>query len=152
MSKKAKIKICIKEQILINSNPSTATFDYWIGSINNKSKYPRHTENSGKWLIFIPRDKVDHIWGLIKTAIEYGLLGSAAKVSTSLENPNSRDKNMHVICVYSYDYTDKEDVLRIRQQLRTMGIVDKIPYKPDIATREGQYNKDGKKRVSVYYE
>lgn len=57
-----------------------------------------------------------------------------------------------VICVYSYAYTDKDDVMRIRQELRKIGIENKIPYKTDKATGQGQYQIKGNSRISVYYE
>ena len=80
------------------------------------------------------------------------MLGEESKVSTAKENPNTNDSNKKVICVYTYDYTDKEDVMKIREALRNIGIKNKIPYKTDNATIKGQYQVRGYKRISVYYE
>jgi len=57
-----------------------------------------------------------------------------------------------VICVYTYDWTDKEDVKRIRQELRDLGITRKIPYKADRETLSGKYAIRGDKRISKYFE
>ena len=57
-----------------------------------------------------------------------------------------------MICVYTYDWTDEEDVRRIREVLRELGFVKKIPYKADQETRAGRYAASGEGRVSKYYE
>jgi len=42
--------------------------------------------------------------------------------------------------------------MRIREELRSLGIVSKISYKTDKATRENQYQIKGSTRISLYYE
>ncbi len=107
---------------------------------------------SGKWLIFIDRTQVDNIWARIKRATEEGKLGDGAKVSTAKTNPNSTDLSKNVICVYTYDWTDKDDVMRIREELRQIGITWKIPYKSDLDTIRGKYIVKGHGRISKYFE
>jgi hypothetical protein len=51
-----------------------------------------------------------------------------------------------------FNWTDKADVSRIRDELRTLGIVSKIPYKADHDTFTGRYARRGHKRISKYYE
>ena len=135
-----------------NNNPSVVTETYWLYSKRKKGKYPISTKNCGKWLIFVPIKNVDEVWQKIKIATENGLLGNSSKVATAKENPNAIDSNKRVICVYTYDYTDKEDVMRIREALKDIGFNNKIPYKTDNATLEGKYQVKGDKRISVYYE
>ncbi len=132
--------------------PSIVTDTYWLYAKRKKGNYPAHTFNGGKWLVFVDVNKIDEVWSKIKTATENGLLGVESKVSTARKNPNAIDPNKKVICVYTYDYTDKEDVMRIRQELRNIGIKNKIPYKTDNATTEGLYQVKGNKRISVYFE
>ncbi len=79
-------------------------------------------------------------------------LGSRAKVSTAKNPPLAVNSNTKVICVYTYDWKDKNDVMRIRKELREIGIDWKIPYKSDEDTRKGKYQKYGNKRISKYYE
>jgi hypothetical protein len=114
--------------------------------------YPAHTEYGGKWLLFVNKDEVDDLWEVIRNLTENGMLGGESKVATAKDNPNAADPDKKVICVYTYDYRDKDDVMRIRQVLRAAGIIKKIPYKTDQATLNNQYRNKGSKRISVYYE
>jgi hypothetical protein len=40
--------------------------------------------------------------------------------------------------VYTYDWQDEKDVRRVRQELRELGITQRIPYKSDEETRAGK--------------
>jgi nuclear transport factor 2 (NTF2) superfamily protein len=75
-------------------------------------------------------------------------LGISAKVSTSKPNPESRD-NRKVIYIYTKDWADEADVMRVREKLRTLGFSERIGYKRNIETFAGQYAKKGK-RVTYY--
>jgi hypothetical protein len=92
------------------------------------------------------------VWAKIKHATADGRLGDSAKAATAKPNPNASNPALKVICVYTYDWTDTADVGRIRQELRELGIVSKIPYKADHDTLVGRYAKRGHKRISKYYE
>jgi hypothetical protein len=54
-----------------------------------------------------------------------------------------------VICVYSYDGMDEADVMRLRNELRALGVSWPISYKLDSATLAGQYSRHGA-WVSLY--
>ena len=135
-----------------HARPSATVKQYWLEAQRKSGQYPEHTDQGGKWLIFVPSSEIDKVWQEIKLAVEAGKLGDNAKVSTAKPNPNSADPTKHVICVYTYDATDIDDVMRIRQQLRKLGIVLKIPYKTDNATISGRYEKNGHKHISQFYE
>lgn len=62
-------------------------------------------------------------------------------MSTARENPNASDKSTKVICVFTEDYNDQEDVDRVRGMLREMNIENKLIYKLDRDV--GKYSKDG---------
>ncbi len=134
--------------------PSNETKDSWLFAENQNDKiiYPKSTENSGKWLVFVQRNEADEIWNSIKLSIENGELGNAAKISSSSPQSIAFNPRNHVICVYTHDWTDKEDVLRIRQKLRTLGITWKIPYKADEDTLRLKYSRNSKERISKYYD
>jgi hypothetical protein len=132
--------------------PSEVTDLYWIDATRKQGTYPEHSENGGKWLIFVPLQHVDDVWEKIRLATEQGSLGSSAKVSTARANPNATNSEAKVICVYTYDWTDEHDVRRIREELRQLGIKSKIPYKADQETASGMYANRGNKRISKYYE
>ena len=114
--------------------------------------YNKSNKNGGKWFLFVDIRNVDIIWEKIKLAIENGLPDKYSKVATAKPNSIAKNPNQKVICVYTYAYTDKEDVLRIREELRKTGVTNKIPYKTDNTTREGQYEVKGDTKVSTYYE
>jgi hypothetical protein len=132
--------------------PSQVTDEYWLYAERKKDDYPAATSNSGKWLIFVPISQIDEVWIRIKYATEDGRLGDGAKVATAKPNPNGTDPATKVICVYTYDWTDGADVRHVREELRTLGIVSKIPYKADDDTLAGRYARRGHKRISKYYE
>ena len=77
-------------------------------------------------------------------------------MSTSKENKNAKDENSRVICVFTENYDDKEDVQRIEKKLRELGIINKLLYKLD--SNVGKYEKDGHKNLieevsySIIYE
>ena len=132
--------------------PSQITDEYWLYAVRKRGQYPKATARSGKWLVFVPVAQVDEVWAKIREATEKGCLGDSAKVATAKPNPNATDPSQKVICIYTYDWTDKEDVRRIRDELRALGITSKIPYRTDRDTSAGKYAKRGHRRISKYYE
>jgi hypothetical protein len=90
---------------------------------------------TGKWCIFVPRADVDTAWEKIKEALEQNQL-LCGKVSTALRRM-SRDN--HVICVYTANWTDTQDLMRVRDVLRTLGFVEELGYKRDVDTRRKLY-------------
>ena len=104
-----------------------------IGSIDEEAKH--YEILTGKWLVFRPREQIDDVWMIIKEKTRNGELGIAAKVSTLFQG-----KDRHVICVYTENYFDKEDVFRVRESLRNLGIEETLYYKPDIYTHLNIYS------------
>jgi len=84
----------------------------------------------GKWLVYRARDEIDSTWLTIARATFNRTLGSGAKVSTAEEDETKR----HVICIYTRNYLDFDDVKRVRGLLRDMGFTESLCYKPDIYT------------------
>ncbi len=126
----------------------------WIYALRleNLDTYPQDNENSGKWLIFVLPENVDEIWAKIKHATENGSLGNKAKVASARWVKVNKDtgKINHVICVYTYDWTDREDVMRIREELRKLGAKKEIGYKTDADTMAGKYRHRGHKNICKY--
>lgn len=81
---------------------------------------------------------VDEEWSRISDAIESNQL-MCAKVSTALR---SMGRDGHVICVYTRDWADRQDLMRAREVLRSLGFVKELGYKRDIDTRSGKYGPD----------
>lgn len=136
----------------VDSKPSEVFDVYWIHAKRAKGRYPAATARSGKWLVFVGADEVNEVWARIKKATEDGRLGDSAKVATSRPNPNATNPQGKVICVYTYDWQDREDVMRVRNELRRLGIEKKIPYKADKDTLVGKCRVAGNTRISKYYE
>lgn len=129
--------------------PTKTTQMYWI-VLDAPGSAPEaiEDENAGKWLIFQEPDQVDISWKKVRDATVAGELGISAKVSTAKPNPDSRD-NRKVIYVYTKDWADETDVMRVREKLRELGFVDRIGYKRNLETFAGEYAKKGK-RVTYY--
>jgi hypothetical protein len=135
-----------------NAKPSEVTEVYWLHAYRKKGSYPHHTTRGGKWLIFVPFTAVDKVWSKIKHATEEGKLGAVSKVATARPNPNAANPKSSVICVYTYNWQDKKDVRRVREELRKLAITNKIPYKSDEDTIKEKYQITGHRRISKYYE
>lgn len=129
--------------------PSKTTQMYWI-VLDAPGSAPEaiEDENAGKWLIFQEPDVADAAWVTVRNATAAMELGISAKVSTAKPNPDSRD-NRRVIYIYTKDWADEADVMRVREKLRGLGFVDRIGYKRNIETFAGEYAKKGK-RVTYY--
>ncbi len=129
--------------------PSKTTQMYWI--VQDAPDSPPEAiedENAGKWLIFQEPDQVDAAWNKVRDGTVAGELGISPKVSTAKPNPESRDSRK-VIYIYTKDWADEADVMRVRQKLRDLGFTDRIGYKRNIETFAGEYAKKGK-RVTYY--
>jgi len=139
------VMLCNGEGVI----PTKTAQMYWI-VLDAPGSAPEaiEDENAGKWLIFQDPDQVDDSWKKVRDATVAGELGISAKVSTAKPNPDSRD-NRKVIYVYTKDWADEADVMRVREKLRELGFVDRIGYKRNLETFAGEYAKKGK-RVTYY--
>lgn len=92
---------------------------------------------TGKWLVFTTPDTVDSMW---EDVLEYVLANDIwqAKVSTK-RGRRRRNKDTHVIVVYTPNYFDTDDVFRVRDVLHEIGVEEELRYKPDIYTDRGIY-------------
>ena len=83
----------------------------------------------GKWLIYRNAADIDETWKKIATALFNNELGTSAKARTAMQKQRS-----HVICVYTHNYLDLDDVKRVREKLKEMGFTEALCYKPDLYT------------------
>lgn len=129
--------------------PSRTTLMYWIIQ-EAPAIAPDAIEDelAGKWLIFLPQEQVDEAWRKVRDATCADILGISAKVSTAKPNPDSKDQ-MKVIYVYTADWQDEAEVMRVREELRKLGFTDRLGYKRNIETFKGEYAQKGK-RVTFY--
>ncbi|PWR71934.1 putative phosphothreonine lyase domain-containing protein [Methanospirillum lacunae] len=137
--------ICEGEGVI----PTKTIQSYWIiQDAPDTDPHATEDDKAGKWLIFVPPDQVDDIWKKIRDLTWQNELGISAKVSTSKRNPDSRDYRK-VMYVYTADWENEEEVMRVREKLRSIGIADRIGYKRNIETFKGEYASKGK-RVTYY--
>jgi hypothetical protein len=135
-----------------DSKPSVVCDVPWIYADRKDREYPPPTPQSGKWLVFVRLEQVDAMWKEVKVATEQGRLGHSSKVSTAKRNPNAIDPKAKVICVYTYDWTDRADAMRVRKELYRLGVKEPISYKTDQDTRDGRYSAKGDINISKYRE
>jgi len=90
----------------------------------------------GKWIIYRSGEAANVLWRKLDKACKEGRLDKYVRVTT---HHNARGGTF-VFCVYTRDFTNKEDVMKIRAVLRSMGVAEKIRYKPDIYTALGIYH------------
>jgi Domain of unknown function (DUF1917) len=127
------------------TSQSPATFDgsYWLYT---EAPERPPSSASGKWLVFVYLADVDRWWGTISRAVRAGRLGPSAKVATAVPSPLSTNPRVRLICVYTSDWHDKDDVRRVLRGLRELGISWGLSYKTDEATLDDRYGSG----VSVY--
>ncbi|KAF1937858.1 DUF1917-domain-containing protein [Clathrospora elynae] len=86
---------------------------------------------SGKWMLFPNSTDVTRVWRQVVTGVIDNRLGTTCKVATD------DGKDERLICVYTKDFQDADDVLRVLYELNTMGLLNSgksIYYKPDAYT------------------
>ncbi len=124
------LKMIIKN--LDSCIPTENEYSFWI---NHTYKGFSSDEISGKWCIFAAESTINKKWEKIKNLVESGTI-IHAKVSTKRFLSYSRSKK-YVICVYTKDFNDMEDLIRTRKALRDIGYNRPLNYKRDIDTING---------------
>jgi len=119
--------------------PSEITDDYWIWADGPGPQPDRNDPHVGKWLIFVRAGEIDDWWARIWPAVDRGDLGFRAKAATARDNTLQRARNAMVICAYTRDWRDKDDVRRVLAGLRELGVSWRLSYKTDDATLAGRY-------------
>jgi hypothetical protein len=81
----------------------------------------KHHVLTGKWMLFPSAHDVDATWRIVAQATWVGKLGIGAKVATKPSGNTDKDR---LVCVYTTDFTDREDVKRVLSQMRELGLVN----------------------------
>lgn len=86
---------------------------------------------AGKWMLFCTVHTVNDIWSVVAKATVSNELGIAAKVATRSELDPRIER---LICVYTADFQDRDDVERVALKLKQLGLVSSrgkpLYYKP----------------------
>ena len=129
--------------------PTMTTIDYWIKMEVDRNDYD--PKDVGKWLLFLPPSEIDAAWIKIKDLLKDHKLGDAAKVSTAKRGGMVEDVTKYVICVFTNDSNDVEDIARIAFNIFSIvPNVDRMQYKSDRVTHLGVYTYNYKGVVCKY--
>ncbi|KAI2469154.1 DUF1917-domain-containing protein [Annulohypoxylon bovei var. microspora] len=111
-----------------------------------------HRVRCGKWMLFCNTFEVNEIWEIVAKATSKNELGIGAKAA-----PRSTvDKRTErLICVYTADFSDTNDVKRVAEKLKQLGLVQAhsrpLYYKPDVYTYLGiAHGNPWEIRASIY--
>lgn len=72
-------------------------------------------------MIFCKPEEVNDVWSSIAKETANANLGTAAKVAPD----NGSDRSDRLICVYTKDFNDEEDVSRVLHKLKELGVIEK---------------------------
>lgn len=128
--------------------PSKDTQSYW-----HKLNDLRETDVSGKFMIFVPLEKLDETWEKVYSLTNKGKLGYAAMTSTARPNPMAQREDIKIVLVFTSDFTNLDEICNIawtlfKKNLFTEGVLN---YKTDRATSNGEYAATSNgRRVSLY--
>lgn len=118
--------------------PSQVNDDYWVYA-DGPAADEADAGRTGKWLVFVPARQIDQWWELIRLTTGQGRLGISAKAATAHHNDLATSPRTRLICVYTRDWQDQDDVRRVLRQLRDLGVTSRLSFKTDEATLSGVY-------------
>ena len=83
--------------------------------------------------------------------ITLNLVCQVATAHQSDTGQKNKKVDSHLICVYTDDYANTDEVMRVERELRALGVNDVLNYKPDIYTHFDIYAKNPYNiKVSIY--
>jgi hypothetical protein len=129
------------------TNPTDEVDEFWIWA-DSPTPPTKSDVRSGKWMIFSAPERHDEAWALVRDATEDGTLGIQAKAATARVNPLARGSKSKLICVYTRDCEDSEDLKRVLTRLRELGFAERMYYKTNAATRNHVYGKGASQFVA----
>jgi hypothetical protein len=117
----------------------------WLSFTRDDIPERKHDEPdlTGKWMLY-PKNQ-DTLWPRLMKATHDGLLGTGVKAATPYGGGN-------LICVYTKDFWNDRDILRILNGLRDIDIMLSTSYKTDNMTNRGirgsiWYSKEGSRTM-----
>jgi len=78
---------------------------------------------TGKWMLFPTVQDVDYVWSKVAKGTAERELGVAAKVAAMEDGGEGDSGARRLICVYTKDFADAEDVKRVLLGLKAMGLL-----------------------------
>lgn len=71
-------------------------------------------------MLFVEPALVNEVWERVAQATVRNELGIAAKVAPRAERGSARER---LVCIYTYDFRDRDDVARVLHRLRQLELV-----------------------------
>ncbi len=105
------------------ARPSDLAAVYWIEAKAGPGLSPPPTGYAGEWRIHLNIENVDAVWEQVKVLTVAGTLGYKSKVSTR-PAAGQADPNERLLCVRTCDARYANDVERVGQALRDIGLTD----------------------------
>jgi hypothetical protein len=97
----------------------------------------RSTSRTGKWCVNGDAERIDQLWVQVRQAIQDKTLvaGCASTAAQAAGHGGS-----YVVCAFTLDWLDFEDLRATRELLRSWGVSEEIGYKRDIETIRNVYS------------
>ncbi|MEF8834639.1 MAG: putative phosphothreonine lyase domain-containing protein [Candidatus Thermoplasmatota archaeon] len=97
---------------------------------------------SGKWEVPVLPERVDDVWSKIRNLVHEDKIWGAQVTTRWIRE--KKDSEEHIIRVYTPNYLDEKDVMRVGNLLKDRcKIQKKISYKPDIYNILQVYSEEG---------
>lgn len=87
---------------------------------HHKPTANRRRHQPPQWMLFIEPAFVNEVWERVAQATARNELGIAAKVAPREERGSARER---LVCIYTYDFRDRDDVARVLHRLRQLELV-----------------------------
>jgi hypothetical protein len=100
----------------------------------------KHGCVTGRWVAYIDGFSVDDVWNVVAQATNIGMLGRVSRVSAC-----DKHRQQFVICIFTEDFTDKQDVARVLRALK-----EKIPSMRDMRYRPNFYDLINLRRGNIW--
>jgi hypothetical protein len=116
-----------------NRPPSKTKDSFWIEVRSPHSDTIGDPRLVGKWVVYVALRKLDVSWERIRKATVGSRLGFLSKSSTAKKNFTPNVASNRLMIVYTHDYYDIDDVLRVGRELNDLGfgIDNPIYYESD---------------------
>lgn len=89
---------------------------------------------TGKWMLFPAPSTVNKVWAIVARATANNELGPLSKVDTADGSGQAR-----LICVYTEDFNNMDDIARVLKRLSQLGLVKSGPGSRPIYYKSGQF-------------
>lgn len=92
--------------------------------------------NPIQWMLFVEPALVNDVWATVARATVRNELGISAKVAPREATSLSKDR---LVCIYTYDFSDRQDIGRVLGRLRELELVRSGPGRRQIYYKADAY-------------